>query len=155
MKIAKQLFLLISLADIAKTDCRKRLILNTKLGMLLCARVLSLGLCVFVCPERILEELQLAISGFVFLGLFFFCFYYVSKKRIGAGDVKLLAVLGAFCGVEQGLLSAFFGAVYGLVRESIKMKRQGTYFERQIPFAPCIFWGTVTALFLDASGMLP
>lgn len=153
MKIAKQLFLLVCLAEIAWIDQQKRRISNGKLGKLLCARGIFLLLNACICPESLKAELALTIWGFVFPGMFFFCFYFISKKRIGAGDVKLLAVLGAFCGVEQGLLAAFFAAVYAVLAEVIHIRTKKINFKKELPFAPFVFWGTLTVLFWEVSGI--
>lgn len=146
MKIAKELFLLVSLAEIAWADWRKRLISNANLGKLVCARGVFLVLTAWFCSEELQKELFQIFSGTCCLGLFFVCFYYMSKKKIGAGDVKLMTILGMFLGAEQAFYVAFFSAGYALVGEVIGMKNKKMNFRKEIPFAPYVYWGTVTIL---------
>lgn len=68
------------------------------------------------------------------------------KESMGGGDVKLMAMIGAFMGWQMALLAffiaPFFGAVYGLI-EKIRTK------DSHIAYGPflvlgaliCLFWG--------------
>ena len=68
------------------------------------------------------------------------------KESMGGGDVKLMAMVGAFMGWQMALLAffiaPFFGAVYGLI-EKIRTK------DAHIAYGPflvlgaliCLFWG--------------
>jgi leader peptidase (prepilin peptidase) / N-methyltransferase len=76
-------------------------------------------------------------------------------ESMGGGDVKLLAMIGAFLGWHYALLTffiaPFFGAVVGLVNMLVKK-------DHTIPYGPflsmaallCVFWGNqiITALLL-------
>ena len=72
--------------------------------------------------------------------------FLFKKESMGGGDVKLLAMVGAFLGWEKAILAffiaPFFGAVYGII-EKIRTK------DTAIAYGPflvlgsliCLFWG--------------
>lgn len=75
--------------------------------------------------------LGLALGGFVILVMVF-----VSKGGMGMGDMKLLAMVGAFLGPINTLLTLFwasvFGSLYGIVFMYVEKKDRKT----PIPFGP-------------------
>ncbi len=81
--------------------------------------------------------------------------YYVLTGRIGmgGGDIKLLAMIGAFLGWQLLpviiLVSALTGTVIGLFMMAVA--RGGRYY--QIPFGPFLSFGAVVALFWGSTLM--
>ena len=59
-----------------------------------------------------------ALGGAV-LGLLIFLPFYLYKKGMGAGDVKMMAAIGAMLGIDDGLFCAasvlIIGSLYGLL----------------------------------------
>ncbi len=70
------------------------------------------------------------------------------REGMGGGDVKLLAMIGAFLGWKAVLLtillSSFVGSVVGIILILIK----GRDFKYAIPFGPFLALGAVISLFL-------
>ena len=70
--------------------------------------------------------------------------FIFKKESMGGGDVKLLAMIGAFLGWEFALLTffiaPFFGAVYGIV-EKIRTK------DSAIAYGPFLVLGAIISLF--------
>ena len=69
--------------------------------------------------------------------------FFLKKEAMGGGDVKLLAMIGAFLGLAAVAWTIFFGAVIGSLA--------GVYFmlvkkEEQIPFGP--FLGIAAAAYI-------
>ena len=66
------------------------------------------------------------------------------KESMGGGDVKLLAMVGAFLGWELALLTffiaPFFGAVYGII-EKIRTK------DSAIAYGPFLVCGALISMF--------
>ncbi len=72
--------------------------------------------------------------------------FLFKKESMGGGDVKLMAMVGAFMGWKMAILAffiaPFFGAVYGII-EKIRTK------DTAIAYGPflvlgaliCLFWG--------------
>lgn len=69
------------------------------------------------------------------------------KEAMGGGDVKLLAMIGAFLGVKSVLLTIFFsslaGSVIGLTLILLKVKKRSDY----IPYGPYLALGAIISLF--------
>ncbi|MCA8953398.1 MAG: prepilin peptidase [Planctomycetes bacterium] len=66
------------------------------------------------------------------------------KEAMGFGDVKFMAMIGAFVGWQGALLTLFLGCVAGAVLGAASMLRGGA---AKIPFGPYLAIGAVLALF--------
>jgi prepilin signal peptidase PulO-like enzyme (type II secretory pathway) len=91
-----------------------------------------------------LSGLLSAVGAFLF---FFSLFYFTKGKGMGFGDVKFVIFMGFFLGFPKiipGLfLSFFLGAIIGLVLVMAQKKK----IKSQVPFAPFLIVGTLTAYF--------
>ena len=141
--------LLIGLFQIAKVDWQKRKIPNRYLKELL----LWKGM-LFIMEETVflqrfcVLDFQPMIIGFLCGGGILLTCYIVTKRRIGAGDVKLFAVIGLYVGAESVLriiafsfLTAFLFVVIKLVLEKVDLKEQ-------IPLGPFAFGTVMIEIFL-------
>ncbi len=76
-----------------------------------------------------------------------------NREGLGLGDVKLLALLGAFLGLEQGmaalLIGAVAGSVIGIVYIAVKRKSAMTY---ELPFGSFLCAGAALVPFLSQPG---
>lgn len=149
-KILRYLILMMVIILIAIIDCKEWIIPNQILMKLLLIRgMILIGEWIQYYDSSFLKEIIISPFLGLFLGggLFFIC-YMVSRKCIGAGDVKLLAVIGAFTGagvlIPVMFLSALTSAIYGgimLITHKLTMKDS-------IPFAPFVAVGTILTLLL-------
>lgn len=96
----------------------------------------------------VLEVFLAPFLGLLFGGGLFFLCYLITRKGIGAGDVKLFAVIGAYTGpgilFPIMLISAFFSAVYGVIM--LAFHKLGL--KDAMPFAPFAAAGTIVALLI-------
>jgi len=76
-------------------------------------------------------------------------FYHWLFKRegMGGGDVKLLAMIGAFLGWKAVILTILLGSLVGSVIGVIVMVIKGKDFKYAIPFGPFLSLGAVLSLF--------
>ena len=112
-----------------------------------------------------LKSLGLSLLGaFVGGGIIFIMAiigdWIFKKESMGGGDIKLLAMIGAFLGWDMAILTFFiapiFGAVFGII-EKIRTK------ESTIAYGPflvlgaiiCLFWGDIIKLWLLNGYTLP
>ena len=76
--------------------------------------------------------------------------YVFGKEGLGGGDIKLLAMIGAFLGWQPVLLTlmlaSVLGAVVGIALLACKVMERGHY----IPFGPFLVGGALVALFFQA-----
>lgn len=76
-----------------------------------------------------------------------------NREGLGLGDVKLLALLGVFLGVEQGiaalLVGAVAGSIIGIIYISVKGKSASTY---ELPFGSFLCAGAALIALFDHVG---
>jgi leader peptidase (prepilin peptidase)/N-methyltransferase len=69
------------------------------------------------------------------------------REGMGGGDVKLLAMIGAFLGWKAVILTILLGSLLGSISGIIIMVSKGKDFKYAIPFGPFLSLGAVIALF--------
>ena len=93
------------------------------------------------------------VGGGVLLFMAWISPFLFGKEGLGGGDIKLLAMVGAFLGWQAALatlmLASIVGAVIGIVLLAFKVLKRGQY----IPFGPYLALGAVLALFFGADMM--
>ncbi len=69
------------------------------------------------------------------------------REGMGGGDVKLLAMIGAFLGWESVILTILLSSMIGSITGIIIIALKGKDFKYAIPFGPFLSLGAVIALF--------
>jgi len=72
------------------------------------------------------------------------------REGMGGGDVKLLAMIGAFLGWKAVILTILLGSLVGSITGIIIMVLKGKDLKYAIPFGPFLSLGAVIALFYEA-----
>ena len=103
---------------------------------------------VTVLPIGFLDSvLGLLVGGGVLLGLAWISPYLFGKEGMGGGDIKLLAMIGAFLGwkpvVLTMLIGAIVGALVGVILITLKVLRRDQY----LPFGPFLALGAIVSMF--------
>ena len=70
------------------------------------------------------------------------------KEGMGGGDIKLLAMIGAFIGWQGVLLTIFMGSAIGTLVGLIDMRVKKKDMKMRIPFGPFLALGAIIHLFL-------
>ncbi|GJL58614.1 MAG: hypothetical protein NPIRA03_14710 [Nitrospirales bacterium] len=106
----------------------------------------------FLCASLLLPTgwvnslLGLLVGGGVLLALAWVSPFLFGKEGIGGGDIKFLAMVGAFLGWKQAILTlmvgSVVGAVIGIVLIASKVLEKGQY----IPFGPYLALGGLIAV---------
>jgi len=73
------------------------------------------------------------------------------REGMGGGDVKLLAMIGAFLGWKAVILTVLLGSLIGSIIGISIMILKGKDFKYAIPFGPFLSLGAVIALFYGPS----
>ncbi|HET9866103.1 MAG TPA: A24 family peptidase [Nitrospira sp.] len=134
-----------ALLVVTGTDLTHRIIPNVVtvpgivLGLLGAATVLPVGL--------VNALLGVAIGGGILWALAWASPYLFGKEGMGGGDIKLLAMIGAFLGWKPALLTIMVGSLSGsLIGLSLiglgLMKR-----DEYIPFGPFLVFGALVSMF--------
>lgn len=86
-------------------------------------------------------------GGIIYL-VSYFSLIFLGKEGMGGGDMKLMAMVGAFLGWKNALLTIFLGSLSGsIIGVSLmifKKKKRGDY----IPFGPFLVLGAIISLFV-------
>lgn len=96
-----------------------------------------IGLSLLTDRISLLNSIIGSITGFSILFLIFALYYILTKKEgMGIGDVKLIAMIGAFSGPDGVIFSIFLSSLIGTVFgfSMIVFSKKG--FKSTIPFGP-------------------
>ena len=89
----------------------------------------------------------IALGGGILLAVALIYYFIMKAEGMGGGDVKLLAMIGAFLGAQAVIatifISSFFGSAVGLAIIALKGKDR----KYAIPFGPFLAMGAVIYLF--------
>jgi leader peptidase (prepilin peptidase)/N-methyltransferase len=69
------------------------------------------------------------------------------REGLGGGDVKLLAMIGAFLGWKAVILTILLSSLIGSITGMIIMVAKGKDFKYAIPFGPFLSLGAVISFF--------
>ncbi len=102
-------------------------------------------------PDRVFLQALLGVfvGGGLLLGIAAFYLYVRKIEGMGGGDIKLLAWIGAVCGLKSLpfvlLASSLFGILFGLVY----MFRSDDGLKTGFPFGPCLALAALIYLLFD------
>ena len=111
---------------------------------------IALGLIVspFISTLSFKESFLGAIAGGGVLAVVALAYYGVTKREgMGGGDIKLLAMIGAFLGWNGAFISLFFGSLVGAFVGIFFMIKEGKDTKYALPFGPFLALGAVVYLF--------
>ena len=72
---------------------------------------------------------------------------FAKKEAVGTGDMKLLTMIGSFCGLKGVLFSLLAGSILGSVVGFPLMVMKGKSMQYAIPFGPSLSLGALIFLF--------
>lgn len=148
LKIIRYLFLIGCLVILAVIDQKCQRIPNRILLIMTIVRgILLVG--EIICFSSFWKEILLSAAGGMLTGfLIFILAWFLSRKSMGMGDVKLAAVIGWYLGASliwwDLVVCLSFMAVYSL----IQLIRKKVNIKDYIPMAPFFALGTVLVLIM-------
>ena len=74
----------------------------------------------------------------------------LKKEAMGFGDVKLLAMIGAFIGLELTAVCLFFASLIGAIVGVSLISLKKVEWQSRIPFGPYIVLGALISYFWGA-----
>lgn len=134
-----------ALLVVAGTDLSHKIIPNTitfpgmAVGIVSAATVLPLGLLNGV--------IGLVVGGGILWLLAWASPYLFGKEGMGGGDIKLLAMIGAFLGWKPALMTIMLGSLLGSLVGITLIAARVIKREDYIPFGPFLVCGAVVSLF--------
>ncbi len=148
LKALRYLILLWCLTAAAWIDYRSRRIPNMLLLILLFSRAAVLAGECLCCRECAAELLFSSGMGFLTGGGIFFLYYLSARGGVGAGDVKLFAVLGYYFGAGYILTAVFLTVLTAALYSVAALLMKKTTLKQELPFAPFALAGTVLTIML-------
>ncbi len=88
-----------------------------------------------------------SLLGFFVGGGLFYLIAILSKGGMGGGDIKMMAMVGAFLGWKAVLLTTFIGSLTGSIVGIFLMVFKGKGRKTKIPFGPFLAFGAIITLF--------
>jgi leader peptidase (prepilin peptidase)/N-methyltransferase len=111
----------------------------------------------FVCASTVLplgflnSLLGALVGGGILWLLAWASPYLFGKEGMGGGDIKLLAMIGAFLGWKPALMTIMIGSLLGSFVGVALIAAQAIKREDYIPFGPFLVGGALVALFFGRS----
>lgn len=91
-----------------------------------------------------------SLIGLLLGGGLFYLIAVLSRGGMGGGDIKMMAMVGAFMGWKAVLLTTFLGSLAGSAVGIFLMVAHGKGRKTKIPFGPFLALGALITLFLGS-----
>ena len=127
-------------------DIREQVVPNKVLLVFLFLFVIAAGLQGLANMDRLLETLPSVALGVIFCALCFGAGYVLSRKAMGAGDVKLSLVMGLYLTGEYVVGAIVYGCLAGAAYSIIQLLRKKVTRKDSIPFVPFLYTGLIIRL---------
>ncbi len=147
--LAYRLLLMTGLTIFAVTDHYVHLIPNILLIVLLCAWVLISALAILFDLPNGLQLAAIGVAGGLFSGFCYLICYFLSKKRMGAGDVKLAFFAGLCLTGEMIVGALLLCSLSCLLWSLVLIVRKKMKWSDEVPMAPFLFFGSAAMLLLS------
>jgi leader peptidase (prepilin peptidase)/N-methyltransferase len=107
-------------------------------------------------PDRFFIDslMGVLIGGGFFLGVAYF-FYVVRKiEGMGGGDIKLIAWIGAVCGIQSILFVVLASSISGLLVGVFYILKSDKGSQTPIPFGPYLAFGAMVYILFDVHPLM-
>ena len=102
----------------------------------------------FTTSITFIQSLSGIIAGGGSLYIVAWTYYFFTKKEgMGGGDIKLLAMIGAFIGWKGVIFTIFTASFTGTIAGILIILIKGQSFKDKIPFGPFLSIGAITYIF--------
>ena len=130
-------------------DLREKRIPNRLILYMLGAGVLIVVPQLFFQTEQALALLASGLIGALLGGILFLTVYMVSRKGLGGGDVKLMAVSGLYLGAGSVLPAMLYGSVLAAVTAGVLIALKKIGRKDAIPLVPFLYAGMLITVFIQ------
>ena len=149
LKTIRYLVLVFCLFAVARVDVRQRRIPNWQLCLMFFVRtILLMAECVSQ-KEAWVNIIGSFAGGLILGGGIFLVCYVVERAVVGAGDVKLMAVVGYYIGANQILEMIFLILLSAAGYCVLLTIKNPTEVRKKIPFAPFVLLGTIIHIVIE------
>lgn len=131
---------------LAVTDHRQHRIPNRFLTLMLMIWAMITGIYMILQTESGVGLLFRSLSGAIVGGLIFLLCYILSRKQLGAGDVKLVFVMGLYLTSQRIMGAIFYGIVLCCVYSVIQLIRKKLGLKDGVALVPFLYLGVLITL---------
>lgn len=131
---------------LAVTDYRQHRIPNRFLTGMLMIWALITGVCIILQTERGIALASQSLAGGLVGGFVFLLCYILSKKQLGAGDVKLVFVMGLYLTGQRIIGAIFYGIVLCCIYSLIQLIRRKIGLKDGVALVPFLYLGVLITL---------
>ena len=132
----------------AVSDVKTRQISNGLVMMMLATWAIIMTPKLFLDTDSALNMLGDSVLGLAAAGGLFLIVYLISRKGLGGGDVKFMAVSGLYLGFNGSLSAIFCGTVLAALTGLALILNKKITRKDTIPLAPFLYAGMLITLFL-------
>ena len=131
------------LGILAVTDIKRKIIPNKILVLLLLFWTAGVSMLLILQTEFGLTILFESLAGGTIGGIIFLLCYLLSKGQLGAGDVKLVFVMGLYLTGERIIGAVFYGTLICCVYSVLLLIRKKITRKDGVPMTPFLYLGTI------------
>lgn len=150
VKSFRYLVLVLFMVSLGATDARERRLPNSILAAMFFVRTAFLAVECILAREYWIELALSALIGLAVIGIFFLIVWVISRKGLGAGDVKAMAILGYWLGFSVASGVIFIALVLMVIVGLIQVARKKISVKDSLPMGPFL---TIAVIFVLAVGM--
>lgn len=132
----------------AVSDLLERKVPNRLILILVGAWVLVMVPQMLIRMDDILALLLNGLFGFILSGVISLSVYFISRRGLGGGDVKLMAVSGLYLGVQGSLTMLLYGSVLAAVTGGVLILCKKIKASDSIPLVPFLYIGMLLTMFI-------
>lgn len=133
---------------VAENDFRESKVPNTMVLLLLGAWVLILFPQLFLRTDLAISFALRGLAGFLLSGGLLLAVYYISRKGLGGGDVKFMAVSGLYLGVTV-LGAMLYGSILCALTALVLILFKKITAKDTMPLIPFLYVGIVLTMFFQ------
>ena len=129
-------------------DFKYKIVPNKLILAMLCAWVIVLIPQFLLKTNEIIDVFISSLIGFVVASIIFLTVYFISRKGLGGGDVKFMAVSGLYLGANMLLTSVLIGAILCSITCMALVDAKKINKNDSIALIPFLYIGFVIVIFL-------
>lgn len=140
--------MLVGMTVFCVTDLWERRVPNRILLVLLLLFFVILGIYALADMDAVIQQLPAVVLGLAFCAICFGLGYLLSRKSMGAGDVKLALVMGLFLTGEYVVGAVLYGCLISAGYSIVQILRKKLSGKDAIPFVPFLYIGVIIRYFI-------
>lgn len=144
-----RIFSLISFGYVAAyLDFKTRKVPNKLILSMLAVWLVLFVAFVIIDIEAAVDALGQSIISGAAAGGFFLMIYYISRKGVGGGDVKLISVIGLHMTLAKLVPMLFFSSLITAFVSAVLLITKRATMKTAIPLVPFLYLGTLFTIFM-------